>query len=74
MAAVGVKWLKCSPCRVEDRSAKSVCVSNEMEKATANHLSSYQRQRIIHFWREGKNVTEIVCEMESEGRTSRATV
>ena len=60
---------------VKNRSAKSVCVSNEMEKSTSNHLSTYQRERIIHFWREGKNVSEIVREMESEERrTSRATV
>ena len=75
MAAVHVKWLTYSLCHVKDRSAKSVCVSNKMEESTANHLSSYHRQRIIHFWREGKNVTEIICEMKSEGRrTSRATV
>ena len=38
-----------------------MCALNEMEKSTASHLSTYERQQIIHFWREGKNVTEIVA-------------
>ena len=40
-----------------------------------SHLSVYQRERIIHFWEEGMNISEIMRAMEEEGRiTLRATV
>ena len=40
-----------------------------------SYLSIYQRERIIHFWEEGMNVSEIMRAMEEEGRiTSRTTV
>ena len=46
-----------------------------MEQSTKSHLSTYQRERIIHFWQEGKNISEIVRKLDVEGRkTSRATV
>ena len=41
----------------------------------ANHLSSYQRERIASLSEEGKNISQIVTILESEGRrTSRTTV
>ena len=40
-----------------------------------SHLSSYQRGRIVSLSEEGKNISQIVTTLESEGRrTSRATV
>ena len=54
---------------------KSLCISNESERAMPSHLSTYLRIRIVALWGEGKKVFLILIILESEGRrTLRATV
>ena len=64
---------------IREPSVKSSVLSNEsyFERVLimANHLSSYQRERIASLSEEGKNISQIVTILESEGRkTSRTTV
>ena len=54
---------------------KSLCISNESERAMPSHLSTYLREYIVALWGEGKKVSKILIILESEGRrTLCATV
>ena len=47
---------------------KSICILKESERTLPSHLSTYQGERIVVLWEEGKTVSEILKTLESEGR------